>query len=72
MHPGAETVEKVSKATFSTRIHPAARIISLPVADKFHTCRAKSVFSHVHAAAENRFYTFRAYGAKLCEAFSMR
>ena len=57
-----ETVEKVAAATFSKRLRPAARIICLPLADKFHTCRARSVFSHVHAAAENRFDIFRACG----------
>ena len=51
----ADTFEKVAVATFSRRLRPAARIIYLPVADKFHTCRARSVFSHVHAAAENKF-----------------
>ena len=28
-------------------------------ADKFHTCRVRSVFVYVHAAAKNGFYPFR-------------
>ena len=31
----------------------------LPQADKFHTCRVRSVFVYVHAAAKNGFYPFR-------------
>ena len=57
-------IKKVAAATFLKRMHPAARIIYLPVADKFHTCRARCVFSHVHAAAENIFHSFRACGRK--------
>ena len=52
---GCSLVEKVAAATFSKRLHPAACIICLPLADKFHTCRARSIFCQVHAPAENDF-----------------
>ena len=41
----------------------------LPAAAKFHTCRVRSVFSHIHAAAENRFYAFRACGHETLGGF---
>ena len=36
---------------------------------KFHTCSLRSVFVHVHAAAENGFYFVRRRRDELCEAF---
>ena len=42
-------IKKVADATFLKRMHPAARIIYLPVADKFHTCRVRSIFCHTAA-----------------------
>ena len=55
---------------FSARIlQSAARIICLPVANKFHTCSLRSVFVHVHAAAKNDFDFFRRTCGELCEAF---
>ena len=35
-----------------------------------HVCGPRSVFVHVHAAAENGFVSLRAGRRKLCEAFS--
>ena len=50
----------------------AARIICLPMADKFHTCILRSVFVHVHAAAENDLRFIRRFGGELCEAFCVQ
>ena len=62
-HP-VELVKKVFLTSSQTRpaslgsrlrgLHPAARIISAPSAQKFHTCRASRVFPDVHAAGKNK------------------
>ncbi len=67
--PALLTVEKVAAAAFSKRLHLATRRICLPQADKFCTCRARSVFSHLHAAAENRFRLFRTCGCETLRGF---
>ena len=54
------TVEKVAAATFSKRLHPATRIIYPLTADKFHTCRARSVFSHAAAFEKYAYGIFLA------------
>ena len=38
------------------------------MADKFHTCSLRSVFVHVHAAAENDLNFIRCLRSELCEA----
>ena len=59
-----------SPSGFSDRIlQSAARIICLPVANKFHTCSLRSVFVHVHAAVKNDFDFIRRIRGELCEAF---
>ena len=52
------TSSQTRPASLGSRLkgpHPAARIISTPSAQKFHTCRARSIFPDVHAAGENDF-----------------
>ena len=53
---------------FRQVLQSAARIICLPLADKFHTCSLRCVFVHVHAAAENDFNFIRRFCGELCEA----
>ena len=53
---------------FRQVLQSAARIICLPMADKFHTCSLRCVFVHVHAAAENDFHFIRRFRGELCEA----
>ena len=38
---------------FAKGLQSAARIICLPAANKFHTCRLRSIFCQVHAPAKN-------------------
>jgi hypothetical protein len=57
-----QRLSKKWRSHFFEKMHPAARRICLPQTDKFHTCRARGVFCHVHAAAENKFHPFRACG----------
>ncbi len=64
-----ETVEKPLRGFPTIGLQSAARIICPPKADKFHTCSLRSIFRHVHAAAENNFDFIRACGRELCEAF---
>ena len=64
LHSATELVKKVFLPSSQTRpaslgsrlrgLRPAARIISAPAAQKFHTCRARRVFPDVHAAGKNR------------------
>ena len=54
---------------FRQILQSAARIICPPLADKFHTCSLRSIFRHAHVAPKNRFYFFRIFHAKFCEAF---
>ena len=51
-------------------LQSAARIICLPLANKFHTCSLRCVFVHVHAAAKNDFYGFAASAANSAKPFS--
>ena len=60
---------KPQKGVFARFLQSAACIICSPEANKFHTCSLSGIFVHVHAAAENDWILFAAYGGKLCEAF---
>ena len=65
-----ELVEKVLRPFPTDFLQSAARIICLPMADKFHTCSLRSIFRQVHALTENVLdFVFRLRG-KFCEAFS--
>ena len=64
------SVSKIPFGAFRQFLQSAARIISSPMAKKFHTCSLRSVFVHVHAAAENDLNFIRRFRGELCEAFS--
>ena len=55
---------------FSVKLlQSAARIISSPVAKKFHTGSLSSIFVHVHAAVKNDLNLIFRLRGKLCVAF---
>ena len=54
-HGGAffETAQKGQGPFWAKGLQSAARIICPLMADKFHTCRPRSIFCQVHAPAKN-------------------
>ena len=50
-------------------LQSAARTPCAPLAHNSHTCSLRSVFVHVHAAAENISDFIRRICGELCEAF---
>ena len=51
---GAFEIVKKGQGPFLTKgLQSAARIICSPKANKFHTCRLRSIFAQVHAPGEN-------------------
>ena len=69
MGTAPETVEKAEKPLFRVGCSPLRAEFVRLRADKFHTCRLRSVFVHAPVAAENEYVFFRACGRELCEAF---
>ena len=67
--PSCLSLAKKPSGFFASSLQSAARIICLPLADKFHTCSLSCVFVHVHAAVENDFHFIRRFRGELCEAF---
>ena len=62
-------LSKKSFGLFRQFLQSAARIIGSPLTNQFHTCSLRSVFVHVHAAAENDLYFICRFRGELCEAF---
>jgi len=53
--PSLSLVEKPLSGFSASILQSVARIICLPMADKFHTYSLRSIFRQVHALAENVF-----------------
>ena len=64
-----ETVQKGQRPFWTKGLQSAARIICSLKANKFHTCRLRSIFFQVHAPAKNDSIYLPSAGGKLCEAF---
>ena len=60
--PGTETVQKGQRPFWTKGLQSAARIICSLKANKFHTCRLRSIFAQVHALGKNDCICFAACG----------